>query len=81
MACAAAARCSSLNASRAASAAARRSLSMQGCRHAVTAAVITSCHHHPPSQLRKLERVIQYSRDASDEPRSRGVLDTRFRGV
>jgi hypothetical protein len=28
----------------------------------------------------RLRRVIQYSRDINDEPRSHGVLDTRFRG-
>src|SRR4051812_5575015 len=30
--------------------------------------------HHPQKGM------IQYSRDVSDKPRSRGVLDTRFRG-
>jgi len=38
-----------------------------GCAHNIT------CHH-------PRKRVIQYSRDVNDEPRSRGVLDTRFRG-
>ena len=34
----------------------------------------TTNRHHPR------RRVIQYSRDANDESRSRSVLDTRFRG-
>ena len=35
---------------------------------------LASCRHHPRM------RVIQYSRGVCDEPRSRGVLDPRFRG-
>ena len=37
-------------------------------------APLTLRGHHPR------RRMIQYSRDASDEPRRRGVLDTRLRG-
>ena len=40
----------------------------------VMVCLITSCRHHPRM------RVIQYSRGACDRPRSRGVLDPRFRG-
>ena len=64
------ARCSSLNASRAASAAARRSaLRWTGRQAADMQRHHVRCHH-------PRKRVIQYSRALAIEPRSRGVLDT-----
>src|SRR4030088_2218880 len=46
--------------------------------------LISWLRHHPPPARRcapddRLQRMIQYSRDASDEAERRGVLDTRFR--
>jgi hypothetical protein len=43
-----------------------------GGKRTVIARLVRSC---------ALGRVIQYSRDVNDEPKRRGVLDTRLRGV